>query len=54
MNRIEALKQEKDGLDVLEDLARFAREGWKTIGTTTRSGSSGRGCSTAGLPRGTS
>ena len=31
MNRIEALKDEKDGLDVLEDLARFAREGWKTI-----------------------
>ncbi len=32
MNKIEALKAEKDGLDVLEDLARFAREGWKTIG----------------------
>ena len=31
MNRIEALKAEKDGLDVLEDLVRFAREGWKTI-----------------------
>lgn len=31
MNRIEALKSEKDGLDVLDDLARFAREGWKTI-----------------------
>src|SRR4030095_5291733 len=29
MNRIEALKAEKDGLDV--DLVRFAREGWKTI-----------------------
>jgi ferredoxin-nitrite reductase len=31
VNRIEALKAEKDGLDTLEDLARFAREGWKTI-----------------------
>ncbi len=32
MNKIEVLKAEKDGLDVLEDLARFASEGWKTIG----------------------
>jgi ferredoxin-nitrite reductase len=31
MNRIEALKAEKDGLDVMDDLVRFAREGWKTI-----------------------
>ena len=31
MNRTEALKAEKDGLDVLDDLVRFAREGWKTI-----------------------
>lgn len=31
MNRIEALKAEKDGLEVCEDLVRFAREGWKTI-----------------------
>ena len=31
MNRIEALKADKDGLDVLDDLVRFAREGWKTI-----------------------
>jgi ferredoxin-nitrite reductase len=31
MNKIEALKAEKDGLDVMEDLVRFAREGWKTI-----------------------
>jgi ferredoxin-nitrite reductase len=31
MNKIEALKAEKDGLDVQEDLIRFAREGWKTI-----------------------
>ena len=31
MNKIEALKAEKDGLDVTEDLVRFAREGWKTI-----------------------
>jgi ferredoxin-nitrite reductase len=32
MNKIETLKAERDGLDVSEDLARFAREGWKTIG----------------------
>jgi ferredoxin-nitrite reductase len=32
MNKIEAIKAEKDGLDIQEDLARFAREGWKTIG----------------------
>ncbi len=31
MNKIEALKVEKDGLDVMDDLVRFAREGWKTI-----------------------
>jgi len=31
VNRIESLKAEKDGLDVSEDLVRFAREGWKTI-----------------------
>jgi ferredoxin-nitrite reductase len=31
MNKIEALKAAKDGLDVGEDLVRFAREGWKTI-----------------------
>ena len=32
MNKIEALKAEKDGLEVQDDLVRFAREGWKTIG----------------------
>jgi ferredoxin-nitrite reductase len=31
VNRIEALKAQRDGLDVQEDLARFAREGWRTI-----------------------
>ena len=31
MNRIEALKAARDGLDVEADLARFAREGWRTI-----------------------
>ena len=31
MNKIEALKAERDGLDVSEDLVRFAREGWRTI-----------------------
>jgi ferredoxin-nitrite reductase len=32
VNKIEALKSEKDGLDITEDLVRFAREGWKTLG----------------------
>ncbi|HEV8471169.1 MAG TPA: ferredoxin--nitrite reductase [Methylomirabilota bacterium] len=32
MNRIEAMKAEKDGLDVQQDLVSFAREGWKTLG----------------------
>jgi ferredoxin-nitrite reductase len=32
VNRIEALKAARDGLDVTEDLVRFAREGWRTIG----------------------
>jgi ferredoxin-nitrite reductase len=31
MNRIEAMKAARDGLDVQEDLIRFAREGWRTI-----------------------
>src|SRR5262249_50518579 len=31
MNKIEALKSERDGLDVTEALVRFAREGWRTI-----------------------
>ena len=31
MNKVEALKAAKDGLDVTDDLARFAREGWRTI-----------------------
>ena len=30
-NRIEAWKKEKDGLDVKEDLYRYAKEGWETI-----------------------
>jgi ferredoxin-nitrite reductase len=32
MNKIEAIKSEKDGLEIHEDLVRFAREGWRTIG----------------------
>jgi len=32
MNKIEALKSGKDGLEIQDDLVRFAREGWKTIG----------------------
>ena len=31
MNKIEALKAEKDGLDVTGGPVRFAREGWRTI-----------------------
>jgi ferredoxin-nitrite reductase len=36
VNRVEALKAEKDGLDVSEALVRFAREGWKTIADDDR------------------
>ena len=31
MNRIEALKAARDGMDVQDDLVRFAREGGRTI-----------------------
>jgi ferredoxin-nitrite reductase len=31
VNKIETLKAERDGLDITEDLVRFAREGWRTI-----------------------
>lgn len=31
MNKIEQFKQDKDGLDVLEDLYRYAKEGWEKI-----------------------
>ncbi len=31
MNKIEALKAERDGLDVRESIARYAREGWESI-----------------------
>ena len=31
MNKIEAFKQEKNGLDVKDDLPRYAQEGWETI-----------------------
>jgi ferredoxin-nitrite reductase len=31
MNKIEEYKKEKDGLDVLHDLPRYAAEGWETI-----------------------
>ena len=35
-NRIEKIKQEKDGLDVADDLATFAREGWEHISDNDR------------------
>jgi ferredoxin-nitrite reductase len=31
MNKIEEYKREKDGLDILEDIPRFAAEGWEKI-----------------------
>jgi ferredoxin-nitrite reductase len=31
MNKIEEYKREKDGLDVLADVSRYAREGWEAI-----------------------
>jgi ferredoxin-nitrite reductase len=32
MNKIEEYKKEKDGLDILQDVPRYAAEGWKAIG----------------------
>jgi ferredoxin-nitrite reductase len=31
MNKIEALKAEKDGLDIVRDLPAFAQQGWEAI-----------------------
>ncbi len=31
MNKVEQLKREKDSLDIIKDLERFAREGWESI-----------------------
>ena len=31
MNKIEVLKGEKDGLDIKEDIARYAELGWEAI-----------------------
>jgi len=31
MNKIEEYKTEKDGLDVLQDVPRYAAEGWEAI-----------------------
>ena len=36
MNKIEALKAEKDGLDILKDIPTFSREGWESIPTEDR------------------
>jgi hypothetical protein len=31
MNKIEEYKKEKDGLDILADIPRYAAEGWESI-----------------------
>lgn len=31
MNKIEEYKKEKDGLDILPDVPRYAAEGWEAI-----------------------
>ena len=31
MNKVEELKREKDGLDIKDDIARYAQSGWETI-----------------------
>jgi nitrite reductase (NADH) large subunit len=36
LNKIERYKREKDGLDVIEDVPRFARDGWESIGDADR------------------
>jgi ferredoxin-nitrite reductase len=36
INKIERYKREKDGLDIIDDVPRFAREGWESIGEADR------------------
>ena len=36
MNKIEAIKSEKDGLDILRDIPAFARHGWQAISPPDR------------------
>jgi NAD(P)H-dependent nitrite reductase large subunit len=36
LNKIERYKREKDGLDVQEDIQRFIRDGWESIGESDR------------------
>jgi len=36
LNKIERVKQEKDGLDVADDVPRFVRDGWETIDEADR------------------
>ena len=36
LNKIERLKHEKDGLDVSDDVPRFVRDGWESIGEADR------------------
>ena len=31
MNKVELLKSEKDGLDIREDIEKYAKEGWESI-----------------------
>ncbi len=35
-NKIERIKQERDGLDVADDLQKFARDGWESISDSDR------------------
>ncbi len=36
LNKVERFKQERDGLDVEDDVPRFVRDGWETIGDADR------------------
>ena len=36
MNKIEVLKAEKDGLDILNDIPAFSKDGWESIPTDDR------------------
>ncbi len=36
MNKVEALKAEKDGLEILNDIPNFSKEGWESIPTDDR------------------
>jgi hypothetical protein len=54
MNKIEEYKKEKDGLEILDDIPRYAVEGWEKITEGDRERLNGPACSFADKLRVTS